>query len=118
KRILPHPGLGTALAHGPGRAVAEHGLLTEALDIGIVHVLEIVPGLVMDAGMGRAIPQIFRQVPGRLGHAAAAGPYAARRLAHAGFRLRLARLFRLGPDVAFETGAARLSHGRIMGSKA
>src|SRR6185295_1867006 len=110
--------LGAALAKRPGRTMAEHGFLAEPLNVGVVHVLEIIPGLIVNAGMGGAIPEILIKIFGRFGDPAIARPDAAGRLAHAGFRLLHTGLFGLDANVAFETGWARCSHDRIMGSKA
>src|SRR5690349_11415899 len=118
KRVLcPRAGarLGGALAQRPGRTMAEHGLVAELLDVAVVHALEIVPGLVVGAGMGGAIPDIFGQVLGRLGDAAAAGADAILGLAQPLFRFGRGRAFpRLDADIALETRTG-LSHRRIMG---
>ena len=76
----------------------------------VAHVLEIVPGLIVGAGMGGAVPEIFGQVLGRLGDAAIAGADAVRRLAHARFRFRLLRLAGLDADIAFEARWTGLNH--------
>src|SRR6185295_12565959 len=110
QRVLAHSRLGAALAHGPGRAMAGQRFLAEPPDIVVTHILEEIPGLVMGAGMGGAIPEIFRQILGRFGDAAVAGSDAARRLTEPGLRFWHALFFRLDPDVAFEPRGAGCGH--------
>ena len=55
QRGLAHPGLGAALAQGPGRAMAGRSLHAKALNVVVVHALEEIPGLVVGAGVGACL---------------------------------------------------------------
>ena len=121
KRVLrprAGAGLGGAFAELPGGAVAGQRVFAELLDFAIVHALEIVPVLVVGAGMGSAVPEILVQILRRLRNAAIAGSNAVLGLAKAFFRLGRGGAFaRLDAHVHFESGA-NLGHTAIMGRRA
>src|SRR6185312_10033396 len=50
-----------AFSEWPGRPVAGDGVVAEAFDFALAHALEVVPRLVMGAGMGKAEPQMLVQ---------------------------------------------------------
>ena len=56
QRHLAHARLGRPLAQGPGGAMPQKGLLAEPRDVVVVHALEIIPGFVVGAGVGGAVP--------------------------------------------------------------
>src|SRR5262249_7921765 len=102
----------------PGGSMADHRFVAEAFDLALAHAAEIVPRLVVFAGVDEAEPDVLVQAFARFRNAIESLGAAARARAHAHLFCRDSglRTIRLDPDLLLEfLPRGLLVHSRIMG---